>query len=117
MATPLAVVLTELLQNAVAHAFRNRNRPGNVVVLLEHDDHQLTVKVVDDGIGVPDDFSIDRTSSLGLTIVRTLVTTELAGEITIRAGTPVDHQRASLQPPDQGTGTTVLVDVPMRLEL
>ncbi|HEX6786999.1 MAG TPA: PAS domain-containing sensor histidine kinase [Acidimicrobiales bacterium] len=117
MATPLAVVLTELLQNAVAHAFRNRNRPGNVVVLLEHDDHQLTVKVIDDGIGVPDDFSIDRTSSLGLTIVRTLVTTELAGEITVRAGTPVDHQRASLQPPDQGTGTTVLVDVPMRLEV
>ena len=117
MATPLAVVLTELLQNAVAHAFRNRNRPGNVVVLLEHDDHQLTVKVIDDGIGVPDDFSIDRTSSLGLTIVRTLVTTELAGEITIRAGTPVDHERASLQPPDQGTGTTVLVDVPMRLEV
>ena len=116
MATPLAVVLTELLQNAVAHAFRNRNRPGNVVVLLEHDDHQLTVKVIDDGIGVPDDFSIDRTSSLGLTIVRTLVTTELAGEITIRAGTPADHQRASLQP-DQGTGTTVLVDVPMRLEV
>jgi two-component sensor histidine kinase len=116
MATPLAVVLTELLQNAVAHAFRNRNRPGNVVVLLEHDDHQLTVKVIDDGIGVPDDFSIDRTSSLGLTIVRTLVTTELAGEFTIRAGTPVDHQRASLQP-DQGTGTTVLVDVPMRLDV
>ena len=45
------------------------------------------------------------------------MTTELAGEITIRAGTPVDHQRASLQPPDQGTGTTVLVDVPMRLEV
>jgi len=116
MATPLAVVLTELLQNAVAHAFRNRNRPGNVVVLLEHDDHQLTVKVIDDGIGVPDDFSIDQTSSLGLTIVRTLVTTELAGEITIRAGTPADHRQASLEPPDQGTGTTVLVDVPMRLE-
>jgi signal transduction histidine kinase len=85
--------------------------------LLEHDDHQLTVKVVDDGIGVPDDFSIERTSSLGLTIVRTLVTTELAGEITIRAGTPDDHQRACLQPPDQGTGTTVLVDVPMRLDV
>ena len=63
MATPLAVVLTELLQNAVDHGFRNRNGPGNVVVLLEHDDHQLTVKVIDDGIGVPDDFSIERTSA------------------------------------------------------
>jgi two-component sensor histidine kinase len=117
MATPLAVVLTELLQNAVAHAFVNRNRPGNVVVLLEHDDHELVVKVVDDGIGVADDFSIDQTSSLGLTIVRTLVTTELAGHISIRAGTPADHLRASLEPPDQGTGTTVVVEVPMHLDV
>ncbi|HEY8093787.1 MAG TPA: sensor histidine kinase, partial [Acidimicrobiales bacterium] len=116
MATPLAIVLTELLQNAVAHAFVNRNRPGNVAVLLEHDDHDLTVTVIDDGIGVADDFSIDQTSSLGLTIVRTLVTTELAGDIAIRAGVSSDHQRASLQPPDQGTGTTVVVRVPMHLE-
>jgi two-component system, sensor histidine kinase PdtaS len=117
MATPLAVVLTELLQNAVAHAFVNRNRPGNVVVLLEQSDHELSVKVVDDGIGVPDDFSIDQTSSLGLTIVRTLVTTELAGRISIRAGTAADHLRASLEPPDQGTGTTVVVEVPIHLDV
>ena len=109
-------MLTELLQNAVAHAFVNRNRPGNVVVMLEHDDHDLTVTVIDDGIGVADDFSIDQASSLGLTIVRTLVTTELAGDIIVRAGRSADHQRASLEPPDQGTGTTVVVRVPMHLE-
>jgi two-component sensor histidine kinase len=116
VATSLAVVLTELLQNAVAHAFRNRNRAGHVVVLLEHDELQLWVTVVDDGIGVVDDFSIDQASSLGLTIVRTLVTTELGGAITIRAGTSEDHKRASLDPPDQGTGTTVVVEVPTHLE-
>jgi two-component sensor histidine kinase len=112
VATSLAVVLTELLQNAVAHAFRNRSRPGNVVVLLEHDDSTLWVTVVDDGIGVPEDFSVDRASSLGLTIVRTLVTTELGGRITIRPGIPEDHKRASMEPPDQGTGTTVVLEVP-----
>jgi two-component system, sensor histidine kinase PdtaS len=117
IATPLAVVLTELLQNAVAHAFVDRSRPGHVVVLLEHDEQELTVKVVDDGVGVAEDFSIDSASSLGLTIVRSLVTTELAGEIAIRAGTPADHQRASLEPPLQGTGTTVVVRVPMHLEV
>ena len=117
MATPLAVVLTELLQNAVAHAFVNRNRPGNVVVLLGQHDHDLTVAVIDDGVGVADSFSIDQATSLGLTIVRTLVTTELGGAITIRAGTPADHQRASLEPPDQGTGTTVTVRVPIHLDV
>jgi two-component sensor histidine kinase len=116
VATSLAVVLTELLQNAVAHAFRNRSRPGNVVVLLEHDDSKLWVRVVDDGIGVPEDFSVDRASSLGLTIVRTLVTTELGGAITIRPGTPEDHKRASMEPPDQGTGTTVVLEVPMHTD-
>jgi two-component sensor histidine kinase len=116
VATPLAVVLTELLQNAVEHAFRNRNRPGNVVVILEHDDQVLTVKVVDDGLGVPEGFSLERRSSLGLTIVRTLVSTELAGTIAIAPATTADHQRASLAPPDQGTGTVVVVEVPMHLE-
>ncbi len=116
VATSLAVVLTELLQNAVAHAFRNRNRPGHVVVLLDQDERNLWVTVIDDGIGVVDDFSIDQASSLGLTIVRTLVTTELGGTITIRAGRAEDHKRASLEPPDQGSGTTVVVQVPLHLE-
>jgi two-component sensor histidine kinase len=116
VATPLAVVLTELLQNAVEHAFRNRNRPGNVVVILEHDDQVLTVKVVDDGLGVPEGFSLEQGSSLGLTIVRTLVSTELAGTIAITPASTADHQRAALAPPDQGTGTVVVVEVPMHLE-
>jgi two-component sensor histidine kinase len=113
VATSLAVVLTELLQNAVAHAFHDRSEPGHVVVLLEHDDRQLTVTVVDDGTGVPEDFSIEHTSSLGLTIVRTLVTTELGGAIGVSAGSAEDHRRASLPALDRGTGTTVRLEVPM----
>jgi two-component sensor histidine kinase len=116
VATPLAVVLTELLQNAVQHAFRNRNRAGNVVVLLDHADQVLTVAVIDDGLGVPEDFSLDQGSSLGLTIVRTLVSTELGGTLTISQAMPSDHQRASLAPPDQGTGTVAVVEVPLHLE-
>jgi two-component sensor histidine kinase len=113
VATSLAVVLTELLQNAVAHAFHDRSEPGHVVVLLEHDDRRLTVTVVDDGTGVPEGFSIEQTSSLGLTIVRTLVTTELGGAISVSAGSAEDHRRASLPAPDRGTGTTVRLEVPM----
>ena len=41
----------------------------------------------------------------------------LAGHISIRAGTPADHLRASLEAPDQGTGTTVVVEVPMHLDV
>ena len=49
---------------------------------------KLTITVSDNGVGLPADFDLDSTSSLGLQIVRTLVLTELNGrlEISPRAG-------------------------------
>jgi two-component sensor histidine kinase len=90
VATPLAVVLTELLQNAVEHGFGD-DKPGRVVVSLHNDGSHLVVRVYDDGSGLPDDFSL-HSPSLGLTIVRTLVTNELGGTITMTTdgGTRVD---------------------------
>lgn len=93
VATPLAVVLTELLQNAVRHGFPtdldepqagSGNRPvGRVVVSLANDGNHLVVRVTDDGVGLPRGFSLADDASLGLTIVKTLVTTELGGTISI----------------------------------
>ncbi len=50
-ATPLSVVLTELLQNAVDHGFPEGSGGGDVNVALSHHDGQLTVRVVDNGSG------------------------------------------------------------------
>jgi two-component sensor histidine kinase len=93
LATPLAVVLTEALQNVVDHAYRSGDGhrrshlgPGQVVVDLANDGDELRVKVIDDGRGLPPGFSIDTATGLGLSIVRTLVTTELAGSIELYAG-------------------------------
>ncbi len=87
-ATSLSVVLNELLQNAVDHAFPEEvdllDEPGRVDVVLERQDATLTVTVTDNGIGLPDEFDLDRSTGLGLSIVRTLVETELSGEITLR---------------------------------
>jgi two-component sensor histidine kinase len=90
LATPLAVVLTELMQNAVEHGFPD-DASGTVVVSLANDGARLAVRVHDDGVGLPDGFSID-SPSLGLTIVRTLVTTDLGGTISMRTdgGTVVE---------------------------
>jgi len=85
VATPLAVALTELLQNAVEHAFPDGwtdHGPGRVLVTLGNDGTELVVRVEDNGVGLPDDFSTAE-PSLGLTIVRTLVTHELAGRLTM----------------------------------
>ena len=44
------------------------------------------MRVIDDGAGLPDGFDLDRSTGLGLSIVRTLVTTELAGRIELYVG-------------------------------
>src|ERR1700736_744121 len=86
VATPLAVVLTELLQNAAEHAFPEGGTFGTagelrVQVTLRRDDGKLLVEVRDNGIGLPSGFSVNQTSSLGLSIVRDLVSTQLSGTI------------------------------------
>ncbi len=88
VATGLAVVLTELLQNVVDHAYPEGTSDGAAVsVDLANDGERLTVTVTDDGVGPPEGFSVDSSTGLGLSIVRTLVTSELAGTIDFHAGT------------------------------
>jgi two-component sensor histidine kinase len=87
IATPLAVVLNELLQNVVDHAYPRRDEaPRHVLLDLDSDGSDLYVRLTDDGVGLPDDFSVDASTGLGLSIVRTLVTTELGGSIELRTG-------------------------------
>jgi two-component sensor histidine kinase len=60
------------------------------------------VTVADTGVGLPDGFELDTTTSLGLQIVRTLVVGELGGRLRIT--------------PRAGGGTEALVDLPVRHE-
>ena len=116
VATPLSVVLTELLQNAVDHAFaKDRTRPGNVVISLANDGTNLTVRVVDDGAGLPDGFTLEGATGLGLSIVRTLVTTELAGSIAMEQARPDDLAATGITDP-AGPGTVVSLKIPLDVE-
>jgi two-component system, sensor histidine kinase PdtaS len=123
VATPLALVLTELLQNALQHGLA---RPGTdaagtaaagtsadgtaaagtsadvteiVLVTAEREPDRLTVSVADNGVGLPADFDLDKATSLGLQIVRTLVVAELGGQLEIG--------------PHDGGGTIVVVELPI----
>jgi two-component sensor histidine kinase len=109
VATPLAVVLNELLQNAFDHAYPEGKDidAGEVVLRLRRDSGLLDVQVVDDGAGLPDGFDLERSMGLGLSIVRTLVTSELAGTIELRTG----EGR-----PDR-PGTIVELKVPLQIPL
>jgi two-component sensor histidine kinase/PAS domain-containing protein len=111
VATTMAVVLTELLQNAVDHAFppdsgvpgdESRDGPvpaGQVRIELARRPDGLSVRVVDDGVGLPAGFDLAEATGLGLTIVRTFVEGELGGRI-------------RLLPVEGGSGTMAEVLVP-----
>jgi two-component system, sensor histidine kinase PdtaS len=104
VATPLAVVLNELMQNAVDHAFAEGETEGKVHVLLGRDDDHVTMEVRDTGAGLPEWFSLEESRGLGLTIVQALVTGELGGSIEMHS--------------DEGTSVRVVVPVAVpRVEL
>ena len=113
IATPVSVVLTELLQNAIDHGFPEGEGGGNVVVELGHSDDELSITVTDDGRGIPTDFDLGAQKGLGLSIVRTLVTTELAGTIEMRRATAVELDKAQLKPKSGNTGTVIALHVPL----
>jgi len=97
VATPLAISLTELLQNAVEHGF-GHHAPGTIRLDVQRPPGRLVVTVVDDGVGLPPDFDPDSSRSLGLSIVRTLVESELGGLLEIGPG-PEGGTRARIDVP------------------
>lgn len=113
VATPLSVVILELLQNAVDHGFPEGSAGGSVVVTLSHDDDALYVRVLNNGIGLNPNFDFSSATGLGLSIVRTLVTTELAGTIAMRAGSKSDGDATGIAGMTDGHGTVVDLRVPI----
>jgi len=79
IATPLALILTELIQNAYEHGLSARG--SKLTIEVSRAEEQLKLEVSDDGIGLPADFDINQSDSLGLQIVKTLATNELGGKI------------------------------------
>ena len=86
-ATTLAMILAELIQNAVEHGLRGRG--GHVTVAAERSGQHLDVRVIDDGVGWPSQPSAESSTpartGLGTQIVRTFVS-DLHGEITWTSG-------------------------------
>jgi two-component sensor histidine kinase len=81
LATPLAVALTELVQNALEHAFPN-GRQGRVDVDLRRSHDCVWMSVSDDGVGLGGG-GVDG-ARLGLQIVRSLVE-ELGGRLELES--------------------------------
>ncbi|HUG84453.1 MAG TPA: sensor histidine kinase [Euzebya sp.] len=102
IATPLALVLTELVQNSVEHAFTEHDftvARGQVTITFDRHSSTLSVVVADNGRGLPEGVALDSMANLGLQIVRTLVTSELGGTMTTLN-------------PTQGTSVELVIPLP-----
>ena len=84
IATPLVMVLNELLLNAVEHGFDVGEADCEVVVRVDRKKRELNVVVADNGRGLPENFNPMTSKRLGLQIIRTLTTGELRGTIELR---------------------------------
>ncbi len=98
-ATALVMVVTELVQNAIEHAFGPADKGGRVVIRADRSARALDIVVSDDGRGLPEGFSLEDSDRLGLQIVRTLLGAELDGTLGMRAR--------------PGGGTDVVLRVPI----
>jgi two-component sensor histidine kinase len=84
-ATSCALIINELVQNAVEHAFVGL-AGGSIVVRLAEQDDSLYIEIEDDGRGLPHDFDPDSQGGLGLQIVRSLVREDLKGQFELANG-------------------------------
>ena len=108
-ATASALVVNELLMNAVEHGLRDRNY-GEIRIALEDLGDEVRITLLDNGLGLPADFAPEQSRSLGLQIVHTLVTDDLKGELLFEQVTGDGTGAAE----GAHTGTRAIVTFPKR---
>ena len=82
-ATSVALILNELVQNAVEHGFGPGMDDGEIRITLAEEPKTLTLTVTNDGTPLPEGFDIKKTDSLGLQIVESLVRGDLQGRFVL----------------------------------
>ena len=110
-ATPVAMVINELLLNAVEHGLSDRAQ-GEITVVLDDLGDGVRIIVQDNGGGLPPGFDpVQQSSSLGLQIVHTLVTDDLKGTLSMHSVWPENAADGSIAAP---VGAQAVVTFPKR---
>lgn len=82
-AIPCGLIMNELVSNALKYAFKETEDP-QLLVEIRESGNEITLRVKDNGIGLPKDFAFEKSNSLGIQLVYSLVE-QLDGELTINA--------------------------------
>jgi two-component sensor histidine kinase len=97
-AVPIGLILTELLSNALKHAFPSGKKGEIHIVVRPGIPGMLTLVVHDNGVGMPPDIDMPESQSLGLQLVH-LLTQQVKGTIEIK----------------RNKGTTVTITFPYKV--
>jgi PAS domain S-box-containing protein len=82
-AIPCGLIINEIITNSLKYAFPD-NRSGLITINFNSDqDNNLTLIVADNGIGLPRDFDLTKSKSLGLSLINSLAKRQLDGTIEI----------------------------------
>lgn len=81
-AMSLGLVIAEMTCNSFEHGFAGKDR-GRIEIRFEQTASGLRVTVADDGRGLPDGFDLHERSSMGLTLMRTLVEDDLRSRLDV----------------------------------
>jgi two-component sensor histidine kinase len=81
-AVPCALIVNELVMNAVKHAFPN-TEPGRIEIRMRREEAGYVLEVADNGIGLPADIDPSNSSTMGLQLV-SLLTEQLHGSLAVR---------------------------------
>ena len=83
IATPLALIVTELIHNALEHGLAATG--SGLHISIDRQSKECIIEISDDGVGLPSGFDLNTSSNLGLQIVRTLTENELKGSIELKS--------------------------------
>lgn len=82
-AMPLGLIINELLNNSLKHAFPD-NISGTITIIFNKSDDQFKLIIKDDGIGFPQDLDYEKAESLGLELINSL-TRQIDGKLELNS--------------------------------
>jgi len=85
-AIPASLILNEIITNSIKYAFKDR-KSGKISLKLQKDGTgQYNMVISDDGIGLPGDFDLSKSQTLGIKVINNIVKLQLKGDVTMTSG-------------------------------
>jgi len=107
-AIPFGLIINELLTNSYKHAFVGTDR-GSIKMKLRKSGKTISLKVTDNGCGLPEDFSLETSTTIGFTLIKILCQ-QLDASINIESKPGTKVSLSFLKRDDKGSSSSITMD-------